>query len=922
LQRLRFESRIITVASISILFVLSRNGTGTITLGSAKSLLYRFALRQPMDKVVRSSRIALQAHLPLYNSSYSVLLLPAFIESSLRTVRLPAFCFDKPKKERKSILALMACVRLYQKGLLTDRLLPLSRKDIRKRILAVTEKNFSEFTPITVQPDTTLNGKAENGSGIKMFEYHLIVSGDGLEQARGAFKAEGQRFALLTATPLEQISDFEHHHPELGTLRCMLQPAHTAHYSSEEVTIVSEFFALIMNARWKRRSKTASFRTKTFSGGDSRILVGLLNKSGTMDFSGMKALMKESTRTLEQRTKAVQSLPSGSMPQPRLCCPIYDKFAVYIVYGRSEKLCSSEFPADSKLEGVKTYKEYFQKRWEKEVDGNSPLYLCQRIWKQPRTSLNDPSIKKQRDQQNCEGYEMCKNLAMVYLSKELCMEAPLLADAVVALETVVLPQFLYFLERRLAAKAFVAYCSSNFPTLGRCLKAAEPESIIELLSAQSCNEIASYERLEWLGDAVLQLVQTDAVLNSTDLRNWISNLHEGDLDSVRSIMCSNARLTAACDGIGLDQFILTRKLEKGLYVPAGLELFSDGEETGVEVDASPSEKVRADFIEAILAFVFLSSAEAGYSLARKVADELQITIPWNEIEKEVASEELSRSARLLEYTREITGYDSFRNPLLLQEAFTHQTNPTPRTSSYQRLEWIGDAVLGLAVREYIFNHYPEAEAGKMVLLETPFVANSSLAFLALKFGLPQLLDHRDNTLPGRIDAYATSVNELGRGLFSSDPPKCIADIVESLIGAVYIDGGWKAGRAATLKIVAPIVRIYEKITNPEDLNIHPKRSLLEFCGDLASISAKSDRSTGSAVAVIECLGVELTRVTDISAPAATDRGSALVLSVFEKNAQLQNRFIESRRRMLSAASSMKTKVDQSNGLDQEQKELK
>lgn len=858
-----------------------------------------------MDPVVRCSKISLQAHLPLYDNSIAVLQLPAFIESSLRTVRLPTFCLDKSKKERKRILALMACVRLHQKNLLTDRLLPLSKKDIRQRIQAVTENSFGSFEPVERRP--LVPSREESNSRITFFQYQLRLDGQGLEQARLALKTGGSRFALLTEAPLENVPTFHQHHPEFGKLTCSLDAARVKDYSSEEASIISDFFALVLNARWKRRSNCAFFRPKTSSGHkDPDTIVGLINQSGTLDFAGMQALLDESKRAQGQKIAAVQSIKhTGPLPQPRLWCPVYDEHSVYIVYGATDKTCDSDFPFNNPMENVKTYKDYFKQKWGEEVPGEAPLYVCQRVWKQPRTSLNDPSVSKQRDQQDCGGYFVCKNLATVFLPKELCMEAPFLANTAVALEAVILPQLLYFLERRLAAKAFIHFCVDNFPELGRCLRSAKRESVLELMSAQSCSEVASYERLEWLGDAVLQLVQTDAVLKSTELRDWVGSLHEGDLDSVRSIMCCNARLTSSCDAIGLGRFILTKKLEKGLWVPSALELFSETDGI-VDNDAHPSEKVRADFIEAILAFVYKSDAESGYTAAVKVADELRITIPWSDIATEQNGEWQSRAKNLVKKTKDLTGYDNFRNVRLLEEAFTHPTDLNLRTSSYQRLEWIGDAVLCLAVREWIFDLYPEAEAGKMVLLETPLVANSSLAFLCLKYGLHKLLSHRDQTLPGRIESYSASVLELGRGLFSTDPPKCIADIVESLLGAVYIDGGWHAARQAALNVVSPIMDLYQSSRSPEDFNYHPRRNLMELGGDFVSLSTYSEQETGQVVATVELLGVQVVSATALTEPAATDRSAAIVLAVLEKNAELMHRFVEARSRMLSAASKLKT----------------
>ena len=54
------------------------------------------------------------------------------------------------------------------------------------------------------------------------------------------------------------------------------------------------------------------------------------------------------------------------------------------------------------------------------------------------------------------------------------------------------------------------------------------------LTAVSCSEEASYEKLEWLGDAVLKVVQTQSLIYSRDFSRWIELLHEGDLSTLRS----------------------------------------------------------------------------------------------------------------------------------------------------------------------------------------------------------------------------------------------------------------------------------------------------------------------------------------------------------------------------------------------------
>jgi len=108
------------------------------------------------------------------------------------------------------------------------------------------------------------------------------------------------------------------------------------------------------------------------------------------------------------------------------------------------------------------------------------------------------------------------------------------SDAYMALLCAVLPQFLYHIDCNLIADAFRRHCLTSLPCLGRYLERVRRDEIVEALAAKSCRLEQCYDRLEWLGDAVLKLLQTDALLQTPDLRQWVQCLHEGDLTRLRS----------------------------------------------------------------------------------------------------------------------------------------------------------------------------------------------------------------------------------------------------------------------------------------------------------------------------------------------------------------------------------------------------
>lgn len=121
------------------------------------------------------------------------------------------------------------------------------------------------------------------------------------------------------------------------------------------------------------------------------------------------------------------------------------------------------------------------------------------------------------------------------------------------------------------------------------------------------------------------------------------------------------------------------------------------------------------------------------------------------------------------------GY-AFDDKKLLKKAFIHASADTGE--SYERLEFLGDAVLELVISEYLFINKPEFSEGELTKNRAALVNEAMLADVARKLCLSNYFI-------------------LGRGERSSgglDKPSILADTVEALIGAVYIDGGLKAAR--------------------------------------------------------------------------------------------------------------------------------
>ncbi len=123
----------------------------------------------------------------------------------------------------------------------------------------------------------------------------------------------------------------------------------------------------------------------------------------------------------------------------------------------------------------------------------------------------------------------------------------------------------------------------------------------------------------------------------------------------------------------------------------------------------------------------------------------------------------------------------FRDKVLLERALTHISalKGQGRTGSYQRLEFLGDHVLGLAVSEMLFAAFPKAEEGELSRRLADLVRRESCADVA-----------RAIDLGASLRLGPSEVRAGGRSRIA-----ILADVCESLIGAVFLDGGYKAAKA-------------------------------------------------------------------------------------------------------------------------------
>ena len=143
----------------------------------------------------------------------------------------------------------------------------------------------------------------------------------------------------------------------------------------------------------------------------------------------------------------------------------------------------------------------------------------------------------------------------------------------------------------------------------------------------------------------------------------------------------------------------------------------------------------------------------------------------------------------------------FKNITLLQNALTHSSYANERwhdsLKSNERLEFLGDSILGMVVAEHLYRNFPDRPEGELTRMRADMVCETSLASVANKLGLGShlLLGHGEEQGGGRTR------------------PSILADAVESVIAAAFLDGGFAAAANIIQQFIlvdVPVTRLHNR----------------------------------------------------------------------------------------------------------------
>ncbi|XP_047941505.1 dicer-like protein 4 isoform X2 [Salvia hispanica] len=448
------------------------------------------------------------------------------------------------------------------------------------------------------------------------------------------------------------------------------------------------------------------------------------------------------------------------------------------------------------------------------------------------------TLKNLLRKKNRSGEWREKEEYVVHLPPELCELKIVGFSKDIGSSLSLLPSIMHRLESFLVANELKEKLSASFP------EGAEvtTDRILEAITSEGCNENFSLERLELLGDAFLKFAVGRYLFLKHDA------LDEGQLTRKRSKLTTNHNLFKLAKLKNLQVYIRDQTLEPCNFFafgrPCPLTCNKKTEESihcqfsvkknGAKFKVRCSKfhhwlrkKTIADVVESLTgAFI----VDSGFKAAIAFLNWIGIKVDLSPSQMDAICS-MSRAFLPLANLRDVDviekflGHEFTHKGLLIQ-AFVHPSFNN-FGGCYQRLEYLGDAVLDYVVTSYLYTTYPELKPGQLTDLRSMSVSNLSFAYVAGRLSMNKFVICDSSALRESMSKF---VNEIGN--FSSEAedieertyPKVLGDLVESCVGAIFLDTGFDLN--SSWKIVLSLL---DPVVNTSRMQFNPLRELIDLC---------------------------------------------------------------------------------------------
>ncbi|GAB7356647.1 hypothetical protein MBLNU459_g7366t2 [Dothideomycetes sp. NU459] len=387
----------------------------------------------------------------------------------------------------------------------------------------------------------------------------------------------------------------------------------------------------------------------------------------------------------------------------------------------------------------------------------------------------------------------------------------------------------------------------------------------------------NYERLEFLGDCFLKMATSISVFTQNP------NDNEFDFHVKRMMLLCNKNLFNVGHKLGLSEVIRSRSFSRRTWYPEGLVLLEGkGKKQENQPEHNLGDKTVADVCEALMGAAFLSHNQPGEWRAddwrdavvavTKLVDSPDHTMmEWADYSKAYQKPTYQTTQangvhqELHVQVKRKHGYH-FQYPRLLQSAFLHPSCPSSWTGipSYQRLEFLGDSLLDLACVTHLFYRYPDKDPQWLTEHKMAMVSNKFLGAVCVKIGFHTHLRHHSQDIQSHINDYveevqnAERVSQGAKDYWTSvkEAPKCLPDIVEAYVGAVFIDSDFDYNEVQRffdqhIKVYFEDMAIYDSFANNHPVTrLHHVLAVNFGCQEYQLVASEEATGHGSAAEVV------------------------------------------------------------------------
>lgn len=345
-----------------------------------------------------------------------------------------------------------------------------------------------------------------------------------------------------------------------------------------------------------------------------------------------------------------------------------------------------------------------------------------------------------------------------------------------------------------------------------------------------------YERSEFLGDVVLKVIDTMA--------NFAAKPHEGegDLSDARDIDVSNGKLADAALNLELQNCVAYSSR------PSNVRSWPFYWGSHEKKKWAISEKVLADCVEALIGAHYQAGGVASAAvfmerngLLERGSSALGISLSSDgtpvELEGAVVVDappdtfgnDTRHLSLIIEEVEQIIEY-KFQNRRHLVVALTHGSFGNGRYPSYQRYEYLGDAIIGFLILSHFFFKYPQFGPGDLTKLRAPALSNDLFARVIVSLDIHKKFWVSCKNLEEEIEKCAEALknedDDSEEDVCKSMPvPKVLGDLFESILGAVVVDQGMRLEKAReiSLRLMEPELN---RFANPNRFQEDPISLLL------------------------------------------------------------------------------------------------